>query len=287
MLDRTLSGRSVVDRLLTVAVWSSALAVSAVFLWLLGDLIAHGVGQLSWGFFVEAPRDAGRAGGIGPVLVSTAAILAVCLGTALPLGLGTALLLVEFTRHDDPLGRAVRRSLDVLAGVPSIVFGLFGNALFCIALGLGFSILSGGLTLACMVLPILIRSTEEGLRAVPQEMRLGAAALGMGRVRSLWHLLLPAAAPGLAVGIVLGFGRAIAETAALIFTSGYVARVPESLYDSGRSLSIHIYDLAINVPGGEGRAYATALVLVAILLFTNAVSGFLADRWLHRRLLVP
>ncbi len=264
--------------LAAACVWLAAGSVTAVFLWILGDVVRHGAGQLSWSFLLEAPSSAGRAGGIGPILVSTLWILAVCLAVSLPLGLGTAVLLAEVTSPDEAFGRLVRRGLDVLAGVPSIVFGLFGNAFFCVYLGMGFSILSGGLTLACMVLPILVRSTEEGLRAVPREYRLGGAALGLSRARILLHLLLPAATPGLVVGVVLGFGRAIAETAALIFTSGYVDRMPESLHDSGRALSIHIYDLAVNVPGGEPNAYATALVLVAILLFTNTAASLAGDR---------
>lgn len=271
------------DRLMTVCVWAAAATVTAVFVWILADLTRHGIGQLSWSFLTAAPSDAGRGGGIGPIIVSTAMILAVCLLTAVPIGLGTAVWLAEFTRHNTPSARLVRRSLDVLAGVPSIVFGLFGNAVFCVYLGMGFSILSGGLTLACMVLPILIRSTEEGLRAAPDDYRLGGAALGMTKAATLVHLLLPAAAPGLAVGLVLGIGRAIAETAALIFTSGYVDRMPRSLMDSGRSLSIHIYDLAMNVPGGEPNAYATALILVAILLVINSAASLMSHRWLHRR----
>ncbi len=270
------------DLLATACVWLAASGVTVVFLWILGDLVRHGAGQLSWSFLVEAPSSAGRAGGIGPILVSTAWILAVCLAVSLPLGFGTAVLLAEISVPEEAFGRFVRRSLDVLAGVPSIVFGLFGNAFFCVTLGLGFSILSGGLTLACMVLPILIRSTEEGLRAVPQEYRLGGAALGLRRSRILLYLLLPAAMPGLVVGVVLGFGRAIAETAALIFTSGYVDRMPQSLHDSGRALSIHIYDLGVNVPGGEANAYATALVLVAILLVTNSAASSVGGR-LRRR----
>src|SRR5262249_39987706 len=142
---------------------------------------------------------------------------------------------------------------------------------------------SGGLTLACMVLPLLIRSTEEGFRAVPYEYRLGAAALGLSRTSTLFRLLLPAAVPGLAVGLVLGIGRALAETAAMIFTSGYVDRMPESLMDSGRSLSIHIFDLSMNVSGGDPNAYASALVLVVLLLTINWTASRLADRWLHRK----
>ena len=220
-----------------VLVWGSAVLVTATFCWLLGDIIWHGLSHLSWIFLTAPPENAGRRGGIGPILVSTFLILGVCLAVSLPIGIGTAVLLVEFTSDHSLFGRLTRRSLDVLAGVPSIVFGLFGNAFFCKTLGLGFSILSGGLTLACMVLPILIRSTEEGFRAVPSNYRLSAAALGLSRTTTLFHLLLPAAVPGLLVGLVLGVGRAIAETAALIFTSGYVDRMPESLLDSGRALS--------------------------------------------------
>jgi phosphate transport system permease protein len=271
------------DRLATVAVWSVAFLVTGVFAWVLADVVWHGASRISWAFLTTPPRNAGRAGGIGPILVSTGLILAVCMTVSLPIGLGTAALLAEFTPREGVFGRLVRRSLDVLSGVPSIVFGLFGNAFFSQVLGLGFSILSGGLTLACMVLPILIRATEEGFRAVPNEYRLSAAALGLSRSSTFLHLLLPAAVPGLVVGLVLGLGRAIAETAALIFTSGYVDRMPESLMDSGRALSIHIFDLSMNVSGGDGNAYASALVLVVLLLLINGAASWLADRWLHRR----
>jgi len=274
------------ERIVTVFVWTGAGVVTVIFLWLLGDLVWHGLDRLSWEFLSAAPRKAGRAGGIGPILVSTGLILSVCLAVSMPIGVGAAVLLAEFTTDDSVFGRLTRRSLDILSGVPSIVFGLFGNAFFCKILGLGFSILSGGLTLACMVLPILIRSTEEGFRAVPAEYRMSAAALGLSRTATLFHLLLPAAVPGLMVGLVLGIGRAIAETAALIFTSGYVDRMPESLLDSGRALSIHIFDLSMNVSGGDANAYAAALVLVGLLLLINSTASWLADHWLHRRIVL-
>ncbi|WP_107668326.1 phosphate ABC transporter permease PstA [Cyanothece sp. BG0011] len=267
----------------SLVVWAIALLITGAFGWILGDILWHGIGQLSWEFLTTEPRNAGREGGIAPILVSTALILGVCLVVALPLGVGTAMFLAEFTQTENRFGRLVGRSLDILAGVPSIVFGLFGNAFFAIQLGLGFSILSGGLTLACMVLPILIRSTEAGFRAVPTDYRLGAAALGLSRTTTLWKLLLPAATPGLMVGLVLGIGRAIAETAALIFTSGYVDRMPGSLLDSGRSLSIHIFDLSMNVPGGDGNAYASALVLLILLLLINGTATWIAQFWLARR----
>ncbi|MGF1988582.1 MAG: phosphate ABC transporter permease PstA [Nostoc sp. ZfuVER08] len=271
-------------KLPTLILWAIALFVSAVFCWILSDILWHGVGQLSWEFLTTAPRNAGREGGIAPILISTCLILGVCMAVSLPLGVGTAILLTEFTTTESLFGRLVRRSLDVLAGVPSIVFGLFGNAFFAIKLGLGFSILSGGLTLACMVLPILIRSTEAGLQAVLPEYRLGAAALGLSRTTTLGKLLLPAATPGLVVGLVLGIGRAIAETAALIFTSGYVERMPESLLDSGRSLSVHIFDLSMNVAGGDANAYACALVLLILLLLVNGMATWAAKFWLAGRI---
>jgi phosphate transport system permease protein len=266
------------DRLLFMVVWLVALSTLGVFAWVVGDVALRGLSELSIGFLRESPTDAGRGGGIAPILVSTGLILLVCLGAAVPVGIGAAALLAEFTRGDGPLGRLVRTSLEVLAGVPSIVFGLFGNAFFCVTLGLGFSILSGGLTLACMVLPLLIRATEEGFRSVPDEIRQGAAALGFSRTSTFLRLLLPAALPGLGVGLALGIGRALAETAALLFTSGYVDRMPTSVFDSGRALSIHIYDLAMNVTQGEPRACATALVLVAILITANMAAARLTAR---------
>jgi len=276
-------GRRLGDVLFATCVWGSALVVTASFLWLVGEIIVRGFGALSWEFLTAAPQSSGRAGGISTVIVSTLAILATCLAVSIPLGLGTALFLSEFARGHGRLGRIVRASLDVLAGVPSIVFGLFGNAFFCVVLGFGFSILSGGLTLACMVLPILIRSVELGLRAVPDDYRRAAAALDVSKSRMIRSVLLPAAAPGLVAGLLLGIGRATAETAALIFTSGYVDRMPGSVLDSGRALSIHIYDLAMNVPGGEPNAYGTALVLVGLLLVVNLVATQLVERLVSRR----
>jgi phosphate transport system permease protein len=271
-----------IDALWTAGLWAVAGLIAAVFAWLLADVMGHGASRLSWDFLVAAPRNAGREGGLGPILVSTALILGVCMAAALPLGLGTAVLLAEFA-GEGLFARLVRRSLDVLAGVPSIVFGLFGNAFFCKALGLGFSILSGGLTLACMVLPLFIRAAEEGLRSTPPELRLGAAALGLSRTSTLLHLQLPAALPGLMVGFILGLGRAVAETAALVFTSGYVDRLPGSLLDSGRALTVHIYDLSMNVPGGDHSAYGAALVLIVLLFVVNSTAWAVARRWRDRR----
>lgn len=272
------------NRLAESLVRAGALFLIAVFFWLVGDLVWGGIGELSTEFLTRPPLNAGRDGGIGSILVSTGWILLVAVAVSVPLGLGCAVLLAEFSRRENGFARFVRLSLDILAGVPSIVFGLFGNAFFCIHLGLGFSILSGGLTLACMVLPILIRTAEEGLRAAPDEYRFAAAALGLSRSSALFHLLLPAAMPSIIAGLLLGIGRAAAETAALIFTSGYVDRMPGSVLDSGRALSVHIYELAMNVAGGDANARASALVLILILVLINGTAMELAGRWRNARI---
>ena len=274
--------RRLQDAAVRIAATATVITVTALFTWIVIDLARRGAANLSWSFLTTPPADAGRAGGIAPILISTTLILTVCMAACVPVGLGTAVLLAEFVPTQSKFAALVRYSLDVLAGVPSIVFGLFGNAFFCVYLGMGFSILSGGLTLACMALPIFIRAAEQGLRAVPHYDRLAAAALGFSKTRSLFRVLLPAAAPGLVVGLALGVGRAIAETAALLFTSGYVDRTPTSLMDSGRALSIHIYDLAMNVPGGEPNAFASAIVLVAALLLINQTVKAVSDRTLQR-----
>ncbi len=286
MLDRVLTQprakcRKVTlpDRLAALLVWTVATLVAGMLLWIVLDLLRHGLPHLSIGFLLDAPRDAGRAGGIAPVLVATAMILIVSLAVAVPLGLATALLLSEYIRRGSRFAGFVRHALEVLAGVPSIVFGLFGNALFVRYFGMGYSVAAGGLTLACMVLPLFVRASEEALRSVPDDFRRAADALGLTRAAAIRSVLLPAALPGILVALVLSTGRALAEAAALLFTSGYVLRVPESLGDSGRTLAVHIYELAMNVPGGESQAYATGVVLLGALLLINLLTALLGRRY--------
>ncbi|MFZ5895476.1 MAG: phosphate ABC transporter permease PstA [Myxococcota bacterium] len=273
--------RTLGDVALVFSVWLTALIVCGSFAWILGDLITRGKPELSWEFISGSPADAGRAGGILPILVSTAAILFVCLSVCVPVSIAAAACLSDLAIENSLFARTVRRCLDVLAGVPSIVFGLFGSAFFCQFLGLGFSIWAGGLTLACMVLPILVRATEEGFRSIGDEHRVGAAALGLSPATVLFRVTLPLAAPSLVVGLVLGIGRALAETAALVFTSGYVDRMPTSLGDSGRALSIHIFELSMNVPGGDRRAAASAVVLIGAVLGMNLLASRMTKVWLR------
>jgi phosphate transport system permease protein len=266
-----------------------AVAVLALipFALIVMDVAIGGANHISWGFISQAPSHSGRGGGVFPILVSTVLILSVTLAVVVPFGLAAAIFLSEFMRKKGVFAKVVGISLDVLAGIPSIIFGLFGNAFFSVYLGLGYSILSGGLTLACMALPIFVRSAEVGLSNVPEDWRKGALALGMSSSSLFWHIMLPGAGRAIAVGLVLSVGRTLAETAALLYTSGYVYRMPDSLLDSGRALSVHIYDLSMNVPGGEPNAYASMLVLILLIGTSNGLSYFLTENLLRRGVMEP
>lgn len=264
---------SMFDVVFKVIGWGCAAILIGAFLWMMASLIAKGGGRLTAEFFSGEPTNFGRSGGIGTVLISTGLVLGICLCLSLPLGILTAAWLSETVLRRRRLRFCITRSLDLLAAVPSIVFGLFGMVFFCQTLQMGFSILSGGLTLALMILPIVVTTVYAAFESIPSYIRLNSTALGLSKTTTLWRLLLPAAAPGVMVGTVLGVSRAIAETAALIFTSGYVTRMPESVFDSGRTMSVHIYDLAVNVSGGESSAAATALVLMAVLFSFNLVAA--------------
>lgn len=256
----------------------AALCGIGPLLWIVYDLVKLGAGRISPGFFTDVVRESGRAGGIAPVLHSTFLIVLCCLGTAIPPGLGVAFYLTE--NGENRFRKWLRASVDLLATIPSIVFGLFGMAFFCRFLGLGFSILSGGLTLACMILPVLIRTTVAAVEALPDHLRSSATALGLTKTTILLRVLLPGATPGIVIGITIGTARALSETAALIFTSGYATRSPDSLLDSGRSISVHIYDLAMNIPNGAQGASASALVLLIALLLINFLTNFFSELWL-------
>ncbi len=277
------SSTTLPERLITAGIWFLCSIIFFGILLLLFKMVGPGFKSIRWDFIFTEPLNSGRGGGVFPILTSTLLILLICLAVSVPLGVATAVYLSEFTIQKNWMGRQIRRSLDILAGVPSIVFGLFGNALFCKYWGLGFSILSGGLTLSLMVLPILVRSVEIGLRSVPEHYKLSGSALALSKSTMLFQITLPYAAPAVTVGLILGIGRALAETAALIFTSGYVDRMPSSLMDSGRALSVHIYDLSMNVPGGEPNAYKSIFVIMLALFLINSLAMLLTNIFLTRK----
>lgn len=265
------------DRSFRAVIWSLNTLVVIIFSILLLDIFWKGLSGINFDFLIHAPENAGRNGGIGPIIASTLLLLCVAVVTTLPLGTACAVWMTDYSKNKSSLAHWTSISLNALAGVPSIVFGLFGNAFFSSFLGLGFSILSGGLTLACMALPLYIQTTAKGLEAVGQDLRKQGAALGMTRLTITWRILLPAAKPAIIGGILLATGRALAETAALVFTSGYSDRWPKSFTDGGRSLSLHIYDVSMNIAGGDQVAYASALTLMTLIVIINAGTIWISE----------
>lgn len=255
-----------------IFVYTCALLLLVIFASLIEPVITQGTFSLSVNWFTTNPELSGKSGGIFSVLVSTLLILLISLLAAVPIGLGSAIFLAEYnTRKHPKLTRYIRLALDLLASTPSIIIGLFGYLFFSIYLTLGFSILAGGLSLACMILPFIVSYTEHSLRSLPENLRRNCLTLNLSKSRSILLILLPVAMPGIITGIILAIGRALAETAVLIFTAGYVDRTPTSVLDSGRALSVHIYDLSMNVPGGSDNAYTTALTLITLIFLINGI----------------
>ena len=251
----------------------SAIVPTLLFLWMSVDLIRYALPELSWSYLVGSPANSGLEGGIGPILVSTGWVLLCAMTASLPIGIAVALLLSERMNLADRRARRLRLVLVLLAGMPSVVFGLMGEVLFGEILGLGTSILAGGMTLALMVLPTFVFALTEVLRLLPWDIRLAGAALGADETTIMFRLVLRFVRPGVAGAFLLASGRALGETAALIFTSGYSDRMPQSVFDPGRVLSIHILDLSLNIPGGEPKAAAAAVTLMALfLLFSGGVA---------------
>lgn len=212
-----------------------------------------------------------------PALINTIIMTALSLLIAAPLGIFAAIYLVEYAKRGNKLVELIRITAETLSGIPSIVYGLFGFLLFAVTLKWGYSILGGALTLAIMILPLIMRTTEEALKSVPDSYREGSFGLGAGRLRTVFHIVLPSAVPGILAGIILAVGRIVGETAALMYTAGTVAGVPENLLSSGRTLSVHMYVLS-NEGLYTNQAYATALVLLVIVVGINALSGFAARK---------
>jgi len=236
-------------------------------------IISRGSGAISWEFLTAFPRKGMTAGGIYPALVGSFYLTVGALAVALPLALGAAIFLVEYAREGAWV-RAIRVGVNTLAGVPSIVFGLLGLALFVKALGIGVSLLAGALTLGLLILPLLIRTTEEALRSVPRSFREGGLALGATRWRTIRSIVLPAGLPGILTGIVLSLSRAIGETAPIMFTAAafFTPRLPRSPLDEVMALPYHIFVMATESPNAwktKGLQYGAVLVLVGLVLILN------------------
>jgi phosphate transport system permease protein len=212
-----------------------------------------------------------------PALINTLFMVLIALTIATPFGLFAAIYLVEYTKRGNRLVKLVRLMAETLAGIPSIVYGLFGALLFVTALGWGLSLMAGACTLAIMVLPVIMRTSEEALKAVPDSYREGSFGLGAGRLRTVFKVIVPSAMPGILAGVILGIGRAVGETAALIYTAGTVAEVPEGVFDSTRTLAVHMYVLA-NEALHLNEAYATAVILLLMVIVINTSSTALARR---------
>lgn len=272
------------DTVLGLIVWLSFLVLVVVAISIFGQVLFAGFHVVSLDFLWQLPSKAGLEGGLLSILVGTGAIMTICMGVSLPLALAVAIYIAEFTRPGPGNFHFVLVSLDVMAAVPSIVFGLFGNVLFCHFFGFGYSILSGGLTLACMVLPILTRASVDAFLNLPHHLRRSGWAVGFSKVEVIWYVLLPTAAPAILAAFLLSLARALSETAALVFTAGYADRMPASIFDSARTISIHIYDLAMNIPGGEERAYGAAMVLLVFLLSINGITRLLMHPWVQYKI---
>lgn len=217
-----------------------------------------------------------------PAIINTVIMIVLTLILSVPIGILSAVYLVEYAKRGNKLVKVVRITTETLQGIPSIVFGLFGFIFFVITLKWQYSLLAGALTLAIMVLPVIIRTTEEALLAVPDSYREGSFGLGAGKLRTVFKIVLPSAVPGILAGVILAIGRIVGESAALIFTSGTAAKVPTSLFDSARTLSVHMYALL-----SEGlytnQAHATAVMLLVVVIGINALSNFVASRFSKKR----
>lgn len=260
---------------LRIAVTFAAGITAAAVLVILGYVLFKGVPNLSWDLFSFNYTSENVS--LMPALINTLAMTVISLFIAAPIGIFSAIYLAEYAKRGNKLVKVVAVTAETLSGIPSIVYGLFGLLFFVSALKWSFSLLAGAFTLAIMNLPLIMRTTEEALRAVPDAYREGSYGLGAGKLRTVFKVVLPVAVPGILAGIILSVGRVAGETAALIYTAGTVPQIASSLFQSGRTLSVHMYVLS-----SEGlhvdEAYATAAVLVVVVLLINRLSAYVAKK---------
>jgi len=260
--------------------WTFTAVTVAILVFIIFFVLRKGLPALSWDFLARNPVDMGKSGGIFSTIVGTLVLTVGALLVAVPLGVGTAIYLTEYT-WGGPVTRVIRFGAECLAGIPSIIFGLFGFILFVTKLRLGWSILSGSLTLAFMVLPTIIRTSEEAIKSVPPVYRTVSFSLGSTKWQTVTRVVVPSALPGIVTGVILSVGRSIGETAAVIFTAGSALRLPTSLFSSTRTMSVHFYILAregISMP----NAYGTAAVLIIAILAVNLLTYYLMNRFIRK-----
>ena len=258
--------------------WAAGLLSLAFLLVIIGYVFVNGVGSISWEFLTTNPRGGLKGeGGILSPLVGTLYLVVLTLLIAVPLGVGAAIYLSEYAANNW-FTRTVRFGVESLAGIPSIVFGLFGFALFVIALGFNFSILSGSLTLACLCLPVIIRTCEEAIKAVPDTYREASYGLGATKWQTIMHVILPTAIPGVITAIILTVGRIVEETACLYVTMGGSSNMPTSIWSNSRTLSLHLYYLAMETTAVD-KALATGVILILIIVVINFTTRWLSSRY--------
>ncbi|MCS0380560.1 phosphate ABC transporter permease PstA [Vibrio diabolicus] len=269
------------DNVFNALVWISAALTVGFLFWIIWYILSNGLQHVDWNFITDNYTRTGEEHGIFPMIVSTIYMVIASIAVAAPLGIMTAIYLTEYAKVGSRLVKVIRFCTESLAGIPSIIFGLFGMTFFVAILGLGFSILSGALTLSILILPVIIRTTEEALMAVPQTYREGSYGLGASKIYTIWRLILPSAMPGILTSVILSIGRVIGESAPVFLTAGMVARIPDSLLDSGRTLTVHLYKLTTELFTVEewNQAYGTATVLIVVVLLINMVTKLIARRF--------
>lgn len=253
----------------------AAIITFAVLLFLIAYILVNGVPYLKPSLFSFTYTSDNAS--LMPALINTLIMTALSLLIAVPLGIFSAIYLVEYAKRGNKFVEIIRLTTETLQGIPSIVYGLFGMLFFVTFCHWGFSILAGAFTLSIMVLPLIMRSTEEALKSVPDSYREGSFGLGAGKLRTVFRIVLPSAVPGILAGVILAVGRIVGETAALIYTAGTLAKMPKNVMSSGRTLAVHMYNLA-----SEGlymdQAYATAVILLALVVVINTLSGIAAKK---------
>lgn len=261
--------------ILMLLVMLSAIITFTILIFLIVYILVNGIPYIKPSLF--ALEYTSENASLMPALINTIIMTFLSLIIAVPLGIFAAIFLVEYAGRGNKFVEVIRLTTETLSGIPSIVYGLFGMLFFVTTCGWGFSLLAGAFTLSIMILPLIMRTTEEALKSVPDSYREGSFGLGAGKLRTVFRIVLPSAIPGILASVILAIGRIVGETAALIYTAGTVAGVPKSVMGSGRTLAVHMYNLA-----SEGlymnQAYATAVILLVLVVGINSLSSFVAKK---------